>query len=116
MVSLPWPGNVRQLQNVVEQCSVLSPSPMIPLSLIKQSLRESANKFQTLAQARKEFDRNYLLRVMNMVAGDEEQAASVAGCELTELADLLKAHNINPARFRKVIEEDAAEEDSIHTV
>ncbi|MEK7991191.1 MAG: sigma-54 dependent transcriptional regulator [Thiotrichaceae bacterium] len=116
MVSLPWPGNVRQLQNVVEQCTVLSPSPMIPLSLIKQSLRESANKFQTLAQARKEFDRNYLLRVMNMVAGDEEQAASVTGCELAELADLLKAHNINPARFRKVVEEDAAEEDSIHTI
>ncbi|WP_353571067.1 sigma-54 dependent transcriptional regulator [Candidatus Albibeggiatoa sp. nov. BB20] len=116
MASLPWPGNVRQLQNVVEQCSVLSPSPMIPLSLIKQALRQSENKFQTLAQAQKEFDRNYLLRVMNMVAGNEEQAANVTGCELAELTELLKTHNINPARFRKVVEEDAAEEDSIHTV
>lgn len=116
LASLPWPGNVRQLQNVVEQCSVLSPSPIIPLSLVKQSLRESENKFQTLAQARKEFDRNYLLRVMNMVAGDEDQAASVAGCEAAELEELLKTHNINPARFRKVVEEDAVEEDSIHTV
>ncbi len=116
LASLPWPGNVRQLQNVVEQCSVLSPSPIISLSLIKQALRESENKFQTLAQARKEFDRNYLLRVMNMVAGNEEKAAAVAGCELAELKSLLKTHNINPMRFRKVVEEDAVEESSIHLV
>jgi two-component system response regulator GlrR len=116
LASLSWPGNVRQLQNVVEQCSVLSPSPIIPLSLVKQSLRESENKFQTLAQARKEFDKNYLLRVMNMVAGNEEQAANVAGCGMDELENLLKLHNINPARFRKVVEEDAVEEDSIHIV
>jgi two-component system, NtrC family, response regulator GlrR len=116
LVSLSWPGNVRQLQNLVEQCSVLSPAQIIPLSLVKQSLRESANKFQTLAQARNEFDRNYLLRVMNMVAGDEQQAAQVSGCSVTELQQLLKQHEINPAKFRKITDEDTADEDSIHLV
>ena len=69
MKSLPWPGNVRQLQNVIEHCCVLSPSPLIPASLVKQALSESENKFQTLAQARQEFNRYYLNRVLRMVRG-----------------------------------------------
>ncbi|MBE9563136.1 MAG: sigma 54-interacting transcriptional regulator, partial [Proteobacteria bacterium] len=70
LMSLPWYGNVRQLENVIEQCSVLSVSPIIPVSLVKEALRESENKLQTLAEARKEFDQYYLNRILNMVDGD----------------------------------------------
>jgi two-component system response regulator GlrR len=34
-----WPGNVRQLHNVVEQVSALATTPLIPLSLVQRALR-----------------------------------------------------------------------------
>ena len=95
IMSLPWPGNIRQLQNVIEQCCVLSPSPLIPVSLVKQALCEDDNKFQTLAQARYDFDRYYLNRILRMVEGDITKAAKIAGCEKNEFEYKLTEHNIN---------------------
>ncbi|ALG67464.1 sigma-54-dependent transcriptional regulator [Beggiatoa leptomitoformis] len=106
IIDLSWPGNVRQLQNVVEQCSVLCASPIIPLSLVKQALRDSETKFQTLTQARKEFDKNYLQRVMNMVAGDTLHAAHIAGCEPDDFKNLLREYAIDPLRYLKNQEEE----------
>ncbi|MEN9849688.1 MAG: hypothetical protein RL368_2428 [Pseudomonadota bacterium] len=109
MVSMPWPGNVRQLQNVVEQCSVLSSSPLIPLSLVKHALRDTVYKFQTLAQARDEFDKTYLQRVLRMVGGNLKNAAVIADCEAEHLNGLLNKHHLNPQDFCKS-EEDATPE------
>jgi len=113
LTSLPWYGNVRQLENVIEQCSVLSVSPIIPVSLVKEALRESENKFQTLVEARKEFDQYYLNRILHMVDGDIKHAANIAGYELNEFEHLLEQFNINPTYFR--YEKDTASDD-IHTI
>ena len=113
MISLPWNGNVRQLENVIEQCSVLSISPIIPLSLIKEALRESENKFQTLVEARKEFDQYYLNRILHMVDGDVKHAASIAGYEIKKFEQLLEQFDINPIYFR--YDKDTAGDD-IHIV
>ncbi len=115
MMSVSWPGNVRQLQNVVEQCSVLSVSPVIPLSLVKQALQESEAHFQTLEEARNEFDYHYLNRVLRLVAGDVNHAARIAGCEVVEFERLLTTYEINPVRFRHSQEENATpENNAIH--
>jgi len=38
LVSAPWPGNVRQLLNVVEQVATLSPGSLIPATAVRQAL------------------------------------------------------------------------------
>ncbi len=108
MMSLPWPGNVRQLQNLLEQCAVLSASRLIPLSMVKQALSGSENQFQILEEARQEFDHYYLNRVMRMVEGDIEEAARIAGCDQEEFQQLLAGHAINPINFRRNSHEDTA--------
>ncbi len=113
MVSMPWRGNVRQLQNVVERCSVLSISPLIPISLVKQALRESENRFQTLTEARDEFDCYYLTRVLRMADGDVSKAAEIAGCSAEEVRKLAQKHKIDPSRFIRSDEEAAPEGDGI---
>lgn len=112
LVSMPWPGNVRQLQNVVEQCSVLSISPVIPLTLVKRALRENERKFQTLQEARLEFDHNYLNRVLRIWNGDTLQAAEAAGFKdrFEEFKQLLSRHQIDPLKFRRFQEDDATDE------
>ncbi len=118
MVSFPWPGNVRQLQNIVEQCSVLATSPIIPLSLVKHALREDVNKFQTLEEARKEFDKLYLTRVLRMWEGEVAGAAQASGyTEIDKFKQLLAHYNINSLDFRHGNNNDDAaseEGDSIY--
>lgn len=112
MVTFPWPGNVRQLQNIVEQCSVLATSPIIPLSLVKHALREDVNKFQTLEEARKEFDKIYLTRVLRMWEGEITGATRAAGyTNIDEFKQLLVRYNIDPVDFRHANSEDAASEE-----
>ena len=102
MMSVSWPGNVRQLQNVVEQCTVLSVSPVIPLSLVKD--------------ARSEFDYHYLHWVLSLVEGDVSHAARIAGCEVVEFERLLASYEINPLDFRNPQPEEntAPEGSGIH--
>jgi two-component system response regulator GlrR len=115
MISMPWPGNVRQLQNVVEQCTVLSASPVIPKSLVEQALCDHRNDFQTLEAARKEFDRHYLNRVLRMVEGDVTHAAQVAGCNEAELKQLIYEYDIDLLHFHTSQEESAPlEDDGVH--
>ena len=47
LLAADLPGNVRQVQNLVEQCSVLSPSDIIPATLAAQALREKPGQIPT---------------------------------------------------------------------
>ena len=61
LVSASWPGNVRQLGNVIEQCVVLSASEVIPLDLVKTALRERPGEMVPLDEAKQAFERDYLI-------------------------------------------------------
>ncbi len=113
--SLTWPGNVRQLQNVIEQCSVLSASPVIPEVLVQRALRETEKQLPTLIEARNESDYIYINRLLRIFEGDIIEAANIAGCEIIQFEDLLNQHKIDPNKFHKSPEELAPESDEIRT-
>src|SRR5690606_25997992 len=48
LVAAPWPGNVRQLCNVVEQCSVLSTTPVVARALVERALRYRPERLLSL--------------------------------------------------------------------
>ncbi|MEC7133086.1 MAG: sigma 54-interacting transcriptional regulator, partial [Pseudomonadota bacterium] len=52
LVTSSWPGNVRQLVNVVEQCVALTQTPVIPLHLVEQALSATKQSWPTLTEAR----------------------------------------------------------------
>lgn len=100
LVSAPWPGNARQLANVVEQCATLAREDLIPLSLTQRALRGHAGQIQTLKEAREDFDRQYLVSVMRLANGNVATAARLAGRNRTEFYKLLEQHRIEAAQFR----------------
>jgi two-component system response regulator GlrR len=69
LVTAQWPGNVRQLVNVVEQCVALTSSPVISLALVEQALAQNRSFWPTLSEARDQFERQYLIRVLKMAEG-----------------------------------------------
>ncbi|MGB5448200.1 MAG: sigma 54-interacting transcriptional regulator, partial [Woeseiaceae bacterium] len=64
LVTAEWPGNIRQLYNVVRQNVALSRSPVISAELVQQSLGEHAGKLASFSDARDEFTRNYLSQIL----------------------------------------------------
>ncbi|VTQ42607.1 Quorum-sensing regulator protein F [Streptococcus pneumoniae] len=59
-----WPGNVRQLVNVIEQCVALTSSPVISDALVEQALEGENTALPTFVEARNQFELNYLRKLL----------------------------------------------------
>ena len=100
LVSAPWPGNVRQLLNVVEQAVALSATEVIPESLVRQALDAGDSTLTPLDEARRAFERDYLVRILKITGGNVTRAARLAGRNRTEFYRLLERHSLEPAMFK----------------
>ncbi len=100
LVTAEWPGNVRQLYNVVRQNVALSRSPVISGELVQSSLGEHAGKLMSFSDARDEFTRNYLSQILQITAGNVSQAARLAKRNRTDFYKLLARHDLNPDAFK----------------
>lgn len=101
LVSAPWPGNVRQLRNVMEQSCILSSTQVISEQLISNALRGKDDKMQPLAEAQAAFERDYLVSLLRTTSGNVTHAAKLAKRNRTEFYKLLKKHTLDAALFRK---------------
>jgi len=104
LLGAPWPGNVRQLLNIVEQCVVLTATPMISRGLVERALRFKANRLLGLNEAKDQFEHDYLLRLLNITEGNIALAARLSERNRSEFYNLLKRHGLDPSQFRKVSE------------
>jgi two-component system response regulator GlrR len=100
LVSAPWPGNVRQLLNVIEQAVALAPTEVIPESLVRQALDVADSALTPLDEARKAFERDYLVRILKITGGNVTKAARLAGRNRTEFYRLLERHSLEPGMFK----------------
>ncbi|WP_374401836.1 sigma 54-interacting transcriptional regulator [Niveibacterium sp.] len=100
LATAAWPGNVRQLYNVVEQVSALSTAPLIPASLVQRALRVRSMEALTYAEAKQRFERNYLTQLLKLTDGNVSDAARLADRNRTEFYRLLQRHELTPAMFR----------------
>ena len=101
LISAPWPGNVRQLLNLIEQAVALSTTGMVPASLVQSALREDASAQVPFEEARKTFERDYLVRLLKITGGNVTQAAAMAKRNRTEFYKLLQRHRLEPAMFKE---------------
>jgi two-component system response regulator GlrR len=95
-----WPGNVRQLNNVVEQVCALTTTPLISLALVQRALRVPTMEVMSYAQARQRFERDYLVGLLKLTDGNAADAARLAERNRTEFYRLLQKHGLTPGQFR----------------
>ena len=100
LVSAPWPGNVRQLLNVIEQAVALATTEVIPESLVRQALDAGDTMLTPLDEARRAFERDYLVRILKITGGNVTKAARLAGRNRTEFYRLLERHSLEPGMFK----------------
>jgi two-component system response regulator GlrR len=94
-----WPGNVRQLLNVVEQAVALATGPIVPLALVQNAIRELED-IVPFDEARRRFEADYLTRLLKMTGGNVASAARLAQRNRTDFYKLLQRHALEPALFK----------------
>ncbi|MBY4678502.1 sigma 54-interacting transcriptional regulator [Marinobacterium arenosum] len=95
-----WPGNVRQLENVIEQLTALSSTPIISEGAVAQALTSQQPVIPNFNDARADFERRYLSTVLRITDGNVTQAAKIAGRNRTDFYKLLNKHGLEAAQFK----------------
>jgi two-component system response regulator GlrR len=100
LITADWPGNIRQLQNVVEQTIVLATTQIVPVNLLQKALQEAANNIVPYDVAKQQFEQNYLVNLLKTTQGNVAQAAKLAKRNRTEFYRLLERHHIQANDFK----------------
>jgi transcriptional regulator with PAS, ATPase and Fis domain len=104
LVSHPWKGNIRELENMLQSLIIMSESNLIPINRIQAQTIEPTRNRQTLKTAKTKainaFEKNYLIRILTDHRGNVARAAIESGKGRTALWNLIKKHNLQPKQFR----------------
>jgi two-component system nitrogen regulation response regulator NtrX len=90
---LPWPGNARELRNVIERMAILTPAASITLDSVPLELRLPADTAprSSVQEARDAAERDHLLRALESAAWNVSSAARALGMERTNLHKRIRA-------------------------
>ena len=100
LTTASWPGNVRQLHNVVEQVTALATTALVPLALVQRALRVPSMEVLSYTEARQRFERDYLVGLLKITDGNVADAARLADRNRTEFYRLMQKHGLTPGLFR----------------
>ena len=101
MGAATWPGNVRQLYNVVEQVVALSSGEIVSTKIVEQAMQMELQGLDSFEEARRRFEYDYLTRLLKLTQGNVTQAAKLAKRNRTEFYKLLLRHAIEAAHFKQ---------------
>ncbi len=100
LLTAPWPGNVRQLHDVIERCVAACAGTLLPAALVERSLAARGDDFAAFDDARRQFECEYLTRILRITDGNVAQAAKLAKRNRSDFHSLLARHALDPAAFK----------------
>jgi two-component system nitrogen regulation response regulator NtrX len=101
-----WPGNIRELRNVVERLMIMVPGEVITAEHLTflgptsaGSAGDAAAPLRALHEARDEFERDYILKTLASQQGNISRTADVLRVERSNLYRKMRGLGIAPARL-----------------
>jgi formate hydrogenlyase transcriptional activator len=99
LLNWSWPGNIRELQNLVQRCVILTTSSVltVPLGDLRRNAKPSSGKMSP------EIERELILQALKEaggVIGGASGAANRLGLKRTTLYSKMKKLNISPVEFQ----------------
>jgi two-component system, NtrC family, response regulator GlrR len=101
LLAARWPGNIRQLFNVVERTVALSSGRVISAELVRKALGDDDGALAPLDEARDGFMRSYLARALRIAQGNVSRAARLAGRNRTDFYKLMHRYGLQTASPRR---------------
>jgi two-component system response regulator GlrR len=100
LLTAPWPGNVRQLHDVIARCVAACDGTLLPAALVERALAARGDDLAAFDGARRQFESEYLRRILRITDGNLTQAAKLAKRSRSDLHSLLARHALDPAAFK----------------
>lgn len=95
-----WPGNVRELENTIEGAVVMATQDIITEDFLLRADSFADPGFKPLKEAKEQFEKNYLVQLIELTQGNISKAAKISGKYRADLYELLKKHGLKPKDFR----------------
>lgn len=90
----PWPGNVREMENVIKRAVIMTEGPQIGTGDLGLQAGSGEAEPINLRQVREEAERRAVVRAMARVNGNVAQAAELLGVSRPTLYDLMNRYGL----------------------
>jgi two-component system response regulator GlrR len=107
LATTDWPGNVRQLFDLVKQNVALSHDRVMTKEFVEESLGSDVMQVATYDQAREKFSRDYLTSNLQSTKGNISKSARLAKRNRTDFYKLLARYRIRPEDFKSTATSNA---------
>ena len=91
-----WPGNIRELENVMERAIILSSGEIILLEDLPPHLQSTFPRRELSPPSLEEAERKLILDALRATRGNQSRAAQVLGIHRTTLSRKLQNYGIRP--------------------
>ncbi len=98
--SYSWPGNIRELRNVIERAVVMGDGETIWPEDLPPQIR-ACDAERSHLETLEALERNHIIRVLRAVQGNVSQAAKILGIRRITIYKKLKAYGLDPEEFKK---------------
>jgi len=91
-----WPGNIRELRNVIERLVIMTPSDTITaknLLIVEQSSQDYLS-YKTMKEARDAFEKDFIIKRLEENNWNISKTAEILQMERSNLHKKIKAYNI----------------------
>lgn len=99
-----WPGNIRELENIVERAVVLARDGVITKELLPPTLNKKASHVSAIIpdldkdvnfhEQIQTFEKALLVKALEQGGGVQKKAAAILGLKTTTLSEMLKRHKL----------------------
>ena len=112
-IKYDWPGNVREMENVIERAVILARKNTIEATELPEEIFGNKkletfftnNMIVSYKKAKEMFDKEYITRLLEHTKGNIKKAAEISGRYRTDIYDMIKKYEIDIEGFRREDEE-----------
>ena len=116
LAAYSWPGNIRELQNVVERAFILAEDGYLEEFLLEEHDKPAANSLNSpllesktlmpMFQAKEQFERAYMERLLEVSKGSITKAAHISGQYRANIYRILQKYNMSTAPSQSTRQQD----------
>ena len=97
----PWPGNIRELRNIIERAVLLAKGSRIEVEDLDSNLFKSQRESLSLKVEQKKLEFERVKEALTLTGGNVSKAARYLGIRREQLYRIMQRYRLDPNEFRE---------------